>query len=325
MANVIENPILNSPYEAPTRHWKFDDDGITDQVLQGRRPSAYFMPIPAAKRRQAAQAQLEFVEWTKDRIEETRFVNEIRVAVNRWRLEGWPGATATTRILLEHWNAPERERKLFFCQIGAVETAMWLAEIAGKAGVGRYILSELERYNEDANPGLFRVAHKMATGTGKTAVMSMIIAWQTLNKAANPHDGRFSDAFLVVAPGITIRDCLRVLFPSDAENYYRGLDIVPSHLRDQLGQARIVVTNFHGFLHREMSGRVGADPLAVVSFRPLKPMQHDVSGATAQLTPLRAARYLGCEIDRKIASYCCLESLAATSIWPMVLTGTLLR
>jgi type III restriction enzyme len=251
VANVIENPILNSPYEAPTRYWKFDDDGITDQVQEGRRPSAYFMPIPATKRRQAVQAQLEFVEWTKDRIEETRFVNEVRVAVDRWRLEGWPGATATTRILLEHWNAPDRERRLFFCQVEAVQTAMWLSEIAGKVGAGRYFLSELQRYNDDANPGLFRVAHKMATGTGKTAVMSMIIAWQTLNKAANPHDGRFSDAFLVVAPGITIRDRLRVLFPSDAENYYRGLDIVPSHLRDQLGQARIVVTNFHGFLHRE--------------------------------------------------------------------------
>jgi type III restriction enzyme len=251
VATLIENPILNSPYEAPTRYWKFDDDGITDQVQDGRRPSAYFMPIPASKRRQAVQAQLEFVEWTKDRIEETRFVNEVRLAVDRWRMEHWPGATATTRLLLEHWNDPERERRLFFCQIEAVETAMWLAEIAGKAGPGRYFINELQRYNDDANPGLLRVAHKMATGTGKTVVMSMIIAWQTLNKAASPHDGRFSDAFLVVAPGITIRDRLRVLFPSDSENYYRGLDVVPSHLRDQLGQARIVVTNFHGFLHRE--------------------------------------------------------------------------
>jgi len=209
------------------------------------------MPIPAAKRRQAAQAQLEFVEWTKDRIEETRLVNELRRAVDRWRNEGWPGATSTTRILLEHWSDPQRERRLFFCQIEAVETAMWLAEVAGKVGTGRYFLNELQRYNEDANPGLFRIAHKMATGAGKTAVMSMLIAWQTLNKAANPHDGRFSDAFLVVSPGITIRDRLRVLLPTDAENYYRSLDIVPSHLRDQLGQARIVVTNFHVFLHRE--------------------------------------------------------------------------
>jgi type III restriction enzyme len=251
VVNVVENPILNSPYEAPARHWKFDDDGITDEVEDGRRPSAYFMPIPATKRRQAAQAELEFVEWTKDRIEETRFVNVVRVAVDRWRLEHWPGATATTRLLLEYWTDRDREHRLFFCQIEAIETAMWLGEIAGKSGQGRYFLNELQRYNDGANPGLFRVAHKMATGTGKTALMSMIIAWQTLNKAANPHDGRFSDAFLVVAPGITIRDRLRVLFPSDSENYYRGLDVVPAHLREQLGQARIVVANFHAFMHRE--------------------------------------------------------------------------
>jgi len=251
VSTVIENPILNSPHEAPTRYWKFDDDGITDEILEGRRPSAYFMPIPAAKRRQAAQAELEFAEWTKDRIEETLFVNELRIEVDRWRMNHWSGATTMTRQLLEHWNNPDRDRKLFFCQIEAVETSMWLAEIAGKTGRGRYFLDELQRFNEDANPGLFRVATKMATGTGKTVVMSMIIAWQALNKVASPHDGRFSDAFLIVAPGITIRDRLRVLFPTDSENYYRGLDIVPAHLRDQLGQARIVVTNFHGFMHRE--------------------------------------------------------------------------
>jgi len=251
VANVIENPILNSPFEAPTRHWKFDDDGITDQIKEGRRPSAYFMPIPAAKRRQAAQAELEFVEWTEDRIEETRFVNELRHAIDRWRMERWAGVTATTRLLLEHWSDPERERRLFFCQIEAVETAIWLSEIAGRSGKGQYFLNELQRFNKDANPGLLRVAHKMATGTGKTVVMSMVIAWQTLNKCASSHDGRFTDAFLVVTPGITIRDRLRVLFPSDSENYYRGLDVVPSHLREQLGGARIVVTNFHAFKLRE--------------------------------------------------------------------------
>src|SRR5690606_9403388 len=95
------------------------------------------------------------------------------------------------------------------------------------------------------NPGLFRIAHKMATGTGKTVVMAMIIAWQTLNKAANPQDGRFTDAFLVVCPGITIRDRLRVLLPSDPNTYYRERDLVPPELRDQLGRAKVVITNFH--------------------------------------------------------------------------------
>ena len=249
MATVIENPILNSPYEAPTRHWRFDDEGITDEVVEGRRRSEYFMPIPASRRRQASQQELEFVEWTKDRIEETRFVNEIRATVDRWRQLKRPGITATTRLLLEHWEDPERARRLFFCQLEALETAIWLAEVAPKEG--RYFLNELKRFNDDANPGLFRMAHKMATGTGKTVVMSMLIAWQTLNKVASPHDSRFSDAFLVVAPGITIRDRLRVLLPSDPDNYYQGLSLVPTPLFGQLGQARIVVTNFHGFQRRE--------------------------------------------------------------------------
>ena len=248
---VIENPILNSPYEAPTRYWKFDDDGITDQVQEGRRQSAYFMPIPAPSGGRQSRHSLSSSSGrrTGSRRPDSSTRSGSPLTDGVWK--AGRGLTATTRILLEHWNDPERERRLFFCQIEAVETAMWLAEIAGKAGAGRYFLDELQRYNEDANPGLFRVAHKMATGTGKTAVMSMIIAWQALNKAANPHDGRFSDAFLVVAPGITIRDRLRVLFPSDSENYYRASMSSRFTLRDQLGQARIVVTNFHGFLHRE--------------------------------------------------------------------------
>ena len=134
MANVIENPILNFPYEAPTRHWRFDDDGITDQIQDGRRSSAYLMTIPAAKRRQAVQAQLEFVEWTKDRIEETRFVNQLRQAVDLWRLEGWPGATVMSRVLLDHWTDPEQERRLFFCQIEIVERQCGSRRLSEKFG-----------------------------------------------------------------------------------------------------------------------------------------------------------------------------------------------
>src|SRR5207302_691548 len=128
-----------------------------------------------------------------------------------------------------------RERPLFFCQVEALETVIFLAEAAGKESGGSYLQNEIRRFNEDANPGLFRVAHKMATGTGKTVLMAMLIAWQTLNKAANPQDGRFSDAFLVVCPGITIRDRLRVVLPNDPNNYYRERDLVPPELRDDLG------------------------------------------------------------------------------------------
>ena len=248
---IIENPILNSPYTAPDRHWKFNDDGITDEVEEGRRKSAYFMPIPASRRRAGAQQQLEFAEWTQDRIEESRIVNEIRQELDKWRFNHWAGVSATTQSLLEHWTNSERSTHLYYCQVEAAETAIWLAEVAPRDGRGRYFLNELQRFSDDANPGILRVAHKMATGTGKTTLMAMLIAWQALNKAARPQDSRFSDAFLIVAPGITIRDRLRVLLPSDSDNYYRAFDLVPPQLRDQLGQAKIVITNRHAFQLRE--------------------------------------------------------------------------
>ena len=246
---VIENPILNTPYAPPGRHFRFDDEGITDEIADGRRPSSYFMPIPKAKKK---GGQLAFDEWTGDRIEENRLINQIRERVDRWRNMSpkWPGVTPTTRQLLEYWSNPERERRLFFCQIEALETAIYLTEAAKNLG-DAWIENELRTFAEDANPGLFRMAHKMATGTGKTVVMAMLIAWHTLNKAANPQDRRFSDAFLVVAPGITIRDRLRVLLPSDPENYYRLRDLVPPDRVGDLGRAKIVITNFHGFQLRE--------------------------------------------------------------------------
>src|SRR6185369_9717056 len=114
-----------------------------------------------------------------------------------------------------------------------------------------WIENDLRQFNESANPELFRMACKMATGSGKTAVMSMIVAWHTLNKLANPQDARFTDTFLVVTPGITIKDRLRVLLPSDPQNYYKALEILPSDLRDQIGKAKILITNYHAFLRRE--------------------------------------------------------------------------
>ena len=241
----IENPILNSPSDVPTRHFRFDDEGITDEVVEGRRPSQYFMPIPAAKKRSGPQQELSFTEQSAARIEETRFVNELRARVDVWRRRGYPHVTGTTRRLLEYWTDPTRERKLFFAQIEALETAIFLAEAAGKETGAVYFTGQLRDFSDDANPGLFRVATKMATGTGKTVVMAMVIAWQTLNKATNPQSGTFSDAFLVVCPGITIRDRLRVLLPSDPNDYYRERDLVPPELHDRLGRARVVIVNFH--------------------------------------------------------------------------------
>jgi type III restriction enzyme len=247
---VIQNPVINSPFEEPTRHFEFGDRGITGKVIEGRRrESSYFVPIPHS-RRQTAQLTLE-AEWTKDRLRANDTVNRIRDRVAAWRKGHYHGVTQTTLRLLNYWNAPDRDRKLFFCQLEAVETAIYIAEVAGKVGDG-WIENELRQAAVlGNNPDLFRVALKMATGSGKTVVMGMLISWQALNKLASPQDARFGDSFLMICPGITIRDRLRVLLPNDPNNYYRERDLLPPDLLEKLEQARIVITNFHAFLQRE--------------------------------------------------------------------------
>ncbi len=248
MPAVIENPVLNSPFAEPTRHFRFDDDGITNEVATGRRVSSYFIPIAQPKKK---GRQLLFdTEWTRERIEENAVINRIRGRVAVWRQGSYQGVTRTTRRLLDYWQDPEREKRLFFCQIEALETAIYCAEVAGKYG-DDWIETTLRDANEAANPDLFRIAFKMATGSGKTVVMAMLIAWQALNKLATPRDRSFSDAFLIVTPGITIRDRLRVLLPNDPANYYVERDLLPPELLEQMQQAQIVITNFHAFNRRE--------------------------------------------------------------------------
>src|SRR5947209_9453899 len=129
---TIEDPILNSPFRLPDRHFRFTDDGITNEVETGRRPSAYFVPIPPPKKK---SKQLEFdTEWTKDRIEENEKVNRVRARVGLWRDRGYGGIRYVTRRLLDHWNDPERDNRLFFCQIEALETIIYLTEAAEKNG-----------------------------------------------------------------------------------------------------------------------------------------------------------------------------------------------
>ncbi len=257
--SIITNPVINSPFEKPQRHFYFDESGITSKVIPERRKSGYFVPIPQprSRGRNVQQLEMQFEEWTADRLEENELVNLIRQRVDIWRQGGYQGVTRTTRHLLEYWQRTGREPRLFFAQIEAVETAIYLTEVAHKYNAG-WIIERLREGNRMANPELFRMAFKMATGTGKTVVMAMLIAWHVINKHANPQDNRFSDAFLIVTPGITIRDRLRVLLPSDGENYYRRFDLVPPSEMDRLHSARIVITNFHAMQLRE---RVNAGTL----------------------------------------------------------------
>lgn len=251
---VIENPILNAPYEEPKRHFRFTDEGITNEIVEARRISSYFVPIPRPKKTSPRQLAFE-TEWTADRLEENDFINQVRERLALWRKGGYVGITPTTARLLAYWRRPERERKLFFCQIEALETAIYIAEVASRHG-DAWIDNKLRQANEQAQGQagvslLQRIAFKMATGSGKTVVMAMLVAWHALNKLANPQDPRFSDAFLVVTPGITIRDRLRVLLPNDLNNYYRLHDLIPPDLLPELGKIKLVITNFHAFIQKE--------------------------------------------------------------------------
>jgi type III restriction enzyme len=247
---VIENPVINTPFDEPGRHFRFTEEGITNEIVASRRISSYFIPVPRP-RKKVKQQQLPFsTEWTEDRLQENEFINQVRGRVAKWRRGGYMGITRTTSRLLEYWQRPERELRLFFCQVEALETIIYITEAAKKYG-DAWIENELRKANEDSNPLLFRIACKMATGSGKTVVMAMLIAWHVLNKNASRQDARFSDAFLIVTPGITIRDRLRVLLPNDPQNYYKNMDVVPLDLRAQMGAAKIIVTNFHSFKLKE--------------------------------------------------------------------------
>ena len=257
----IDNPVINSPFEEPKRHFKFNARGITEEIAGGRRRSEYFMPFPKPKK-QSGQSQLQFELPDRDLREANTFINSVRTRVAAWRNSGYPGVTPTTRRLLEHWNNPENEPRLYFCQREAVETAIYLNECDNKQRNDSFY-RQLVKANEEANPDLFRVAFKMATGSGKTVVMAMLIVYHTLNKIANPKSTRFTDAFLIVTPGVTIRDRLQVLYPEKPENDYRKMNLVPRADYDTLCQAKIVITNYHAFQRRtkEELSKVGKQVL----------------------------------------------------------------
>lgn len=224
MTLAVENPILNSPFEEPSRYWDYREGQPV--IAEGRRPAGYYLR-PRTRGSQLSIFEEEFVP--------LELVNTIREQVRAWRQKGYPGVTPVTRHLLNHWRSPDRERRLFFCQLEAAETLIWLVEAspAEKQGV------DIPRDN-----GLTRYACKMATGSGKTVVMGMVIAWQVLNKLASPQDRRFSDAVLIVCPNLTIKERLQVLLPWNKGNYYDRFDLVPRSLLERLHQGKYLITNW---------------------------------------------------------------------------------
>jgi type III restriction enzyme len=227
MATTITKLIINSPFQEPKHHWLYKRETGEFTLEDGRRPAGYYH----ISQRNASnrEDQGEFVQ--------IELVNKIRPRVSAWREQGYPNVTRITKDLLDYWNnADVRKFPPFFCQLEAVETAIWLIEASDADKQGIEIPKDLN---------LERICFKLATGTGKTVVMAMIIAWQALNKIANQRDTRFSKNVLIMAPGITVKDRLQVLIPNGEDNFYESFNVIPPNMWQDFFSAKIVITNWH--------------------------------------------------------------------------------
>jgi type III restriction enzyme len=219
--------IINSPYVVPSRHWVPGRDGRLTEV-EGRRPAGYEI--------------IDLRSNTK-RVETLALVNRIRERVDEWRAAAWPGVTSVTRALLEHWHdRTAREYPFYFCQLEAAETLIWWVEAPAEYKQGLHVPG-------DGGPWE-RLCCKMATGSGKTTVMAMIITWQVLNAITFPKRSKdFSRAIFIVAPGLTVKDRLRVLYTGEPDNFYDAFGLCPSDaLRQKLNQAEILIENWHALM-----------------------------------------------------------------------------
>ena len=265
---AVPDPILNKPYDEPTQHWIYRDG--TPEIAQGRRAAGYYYTsktIAGGQRDLLADEQFDPIE----------LVNRLRDDVKRWRGSNYRGATAVTRDLLTYWRSESRSRRMFFCQIEAVETLIYLLELAipgrlSKTGYQKFSVDAellatllrgdrpdfaaadntnwprlIDQSGKNDELGLRRLGCKMATGSGKTAVMAMLITWAFINRHQNPQSTEFPNAVLVCAPNLTVKERLQVLRPENASNVYAEFDFVPGKYREFLNTGKIFVTNWHGF------------------------------------------------------------------------------
>ena len=242
----ITQPVLNRPHEEPSRYWQLAEDNTsTGMAVDGRRPSQSLTIVPKVR---DPQLRMDMVP-----PQENELVNRIRATVKRWRDDKYPDATAATRQLLFHWRSETNEPRLFFAQVEAAETLIWLTE----GNASRYPrLAEFRRAladaNGDYNGGIHRLAVRMATGSGKTAVMGMVVSWHAVNAAASLRkDDRYTTLFLAMTPGHTVRERLAVLEPSHPDNVYDEMRLLPESKRSVLGSVRVRVLNWHAFQPRD--------------------------------------------------------------------------
>ncbi|MEX0958905.1 MAG: DEAD/DEAH box helicase family protein [Burkholderiales bacterium] len=231
----MKSLIINSPYECPTRHWK-DERGTLKQI-EARRPAGY---------------EIFDIRNNTRRTESLALVNVIRERVDAWRAAEYPGITSVTRGLLEHWRDRSpgvRQYPFYFCQIEAIETLIWWLEAPADYRQGIHVPGDGGEWE--------RLCNKMATGTGKTTVMAMLITWQVLNALTYPKRSKdFSRAIFIVAPGLTVKERLRVLYPGESDNYYDAFGLCPSDaLRQKLNQAEILIENWHALMPQKKPER----------------------------------------------------------------------
>jgi type III restriction enzyme len=291
----VPEPIINSPYDEPKQHWNIVE-GEQPQLLPDRRPAVYFYRDPKAKAGK---------DYRGDRGVpiELKLVNMVRERVKAWRDAGYPGVTRTTSELLQWWRREGRETRLFFAQIEAAETIIFLTEARADFRQGIEVPRDEpgEERKKEGYRGFLRYACKMATGTGKTTVMAMVAAWSILNKLANPRDARFSDAVLVVCPNVTIRDRLNELKPELGEaSVYKTRDLVSEPLLKMLTQGKVIVTNWHVFEPQTVQqGGVGAKVIK----SGIEEKKKEWIRISSKKTTARGHRYLTpSELNRQIAA-----------------------
>lgn len=290
----VDEPILNKPYDVPESHWVYGSDGVANK-MPGRRPAAYFWSGRQAGDRQGGLEGIE-ADVGSERL---TLVNALRQDVAKWRASGYENATVTTKKLLAHWHDKNRPRRFFFCQLEAVETIIYLREILASGRKPRWntvvspddyksltkgILQELsgkldgedevvattlpltlaDKPKDENLKALTRHGCKMATGSGKTIVMGMLISWAFCNRGAVSGDTRFPSAVLICCPNLTVKERLEVLKPdTEGENYYTAFNMVPNHMLGLMSKGKVLVTNWHVF-HPESPHTEGGERYAVV-------------------------------------------------------------
>ena len=270
---AVPEPIINSPYYEPQKHWLYKD-GVPE-IQEWRRPASYWFKVKRLGRQE--QDLLSEIEREENR-DDLPLVNALRDDVRRWRDSGYRGTSLVTKELLQHWTREDRARRLFYCQQEAVETMIYLLELAipGRLGttgfknfevdpanISKLLQGEMPDFEEletqeffprlidpaadEALLPLRRLGCKMATGSGKTIVMAMLIAWAFCNRGKNPASKHYPNAVLVCAPNLTVRKRLEVLKPENTDNYFDLFDIVPSRYREYLNSGKVLITNWHRF------------------------------------------------------------------------------